>query len=192
LPPASLYPDDNLRTNTRRNAFPKFYPDKLRTIAQGNGFGLLPKKKPLFAPFMYKCIILPRQARDKHRESTQKKMAFRIACRYRRPRAGQRRYSERKRKDVFLSRLYIKTIAFYQHRLGTNIGKSTQKQTTVFFLRTTGRGWQRQAASQQATTTSARCGLFSLFPHTQVQLCDEEGQLIEFTKTGSGQTQNAT
>jgi hypothetical protein len=27
----------------------------------------------LFAPFIYKTIILPRQARDKHRESTQKK-----------------------------------------------------------------------------------------------------------------------
>jgi hypothetical protein len=78
-----------------------------------------------------KRIILPRQARDKHRESTQKKMALCIACRYRRPRAGQRRYSERKRKDVFLSRLYIKTI--FLPGQARSIGKSTQKQTTVFF-----------------------------------------------------------
>ena len=27
-----------------------------------------------------KCIVLPRQARDKHREGTQKRVAFRIAC----------------------------------------------------------------------------------------------------------------
>ena len=32
------------------------------------------RKTPLFAPFIYKNeIISPRQARDKHRESTQKK-----------------------------------------------------------------------------------------------------------------------
>jgi hypothetical protein len=30
----------------------------------------------IFAPFIYKTIILPRQARDKHWESTQKKMPF--------------------------------------------------------------------------------------------------------------------
>ena len=30
----------------------------------------------LFAPFLYKIIILPRQARDKHRESTQKRTRF--------------------------------------------------------------------------------------------------------------------
>ena len=30
------------------------------------------RKTPLFAPFIYKCIILPRQARDKHRENSQK------------------------------------------------------------------------------------------------------------------------
>jgi hypothetical protein len=34
------------------------------------------RKTPLFAPFIYKnAIILPRQARDKHRE-TQKRVAF--------------------------------------------------------------------------------------------------------------------
>eukprot|EP01046_Picozoa_sp_COSAG06_P029486 COSAG06_NODE_2735_length_6368_cov_19.977987_7_plen_121_part_00 len=35
------------------------------------------KETPLFAPFVHnKCIILPRQARDKHRESTQKRVAW--------------------------------------------------------------------------------------------------------------------
>jgi len=29
-------------------------------------------KNGLFAPFIYKMMILPRQARDKHRETTQK------------------------------------------------------------------------------------------------------------------------
>jgi chaperone required for assembly of F1-ATPase len=34
------------------------------------------KETPLFAPFLYlKCIILPRQARDKHRESSTQKMS---------------------------------------------------------------------------------------------------------------------
>jgi hypothetical protein len=34
------------------------------------------KETRLFAPFLYKIIILPRQARDKHRESTQKRTRF--------------------------------------------------------------------------------------------------------------------
>ena len=33
-------------------------------------------ERHLFEPFIYTMIILPRQARDKHRESTQKKMRF--------------------------------------------------------------------------------------------------------------------
>jgi hypothetical protein len=36
-----------------------------------------PAKDGIFEPFVYiKTIILPRQARDKHRESTPKKMPF--------------------------------------------------------------------------------------------------------------------
>jgi hypothetical protein len=31
---------------------------------------------PLLAPFIYKCIILPRQARDKHRENSKKEWRF--------------------------------------------------------------------------------------------------------------------
>jgi hypothetical protein len=36
-------------------------------------------KERRVAPFMHKTIILPRQARDKHRESTQKRVVF-VAC----------------------------------------------------------------------------------------------------------------
>jgi len=35
------------------------------------------RKTPLFAPFIYKTVILPRQARDKHRENSQKSGVFR-------------------------------------------------------------------------------------------------------------------
>ena len=35
------------------------------------------RKTPLFAPFMHKCIILPRQAWDKHRETSKKSGVFR-------------------------------------------------------------------------------------------------------------------
>ena len=34
------------------------------------------RKTPLFAPFIYKCIILPRQAWDKHRENSKKSGVF--------------------------------------------------------------------------------------------------------------------
>jgi hypothetical protein len=34
------------------------------------------RKTPLFAPFIYTHFFLPRQARDKHRESTQKRVVF--------------------------------------------------------------------------------------------------------------------
>jgi hypothetical protein len=39
------------------------------------------KETRLFAPFIYKNDILPRQARDKHRESTQKRDAFPLQAR---------------------------------------------------------------------------------------------------------------
>ena len=35
------------------------------------------RKTTLFAPFMHKCIILPRQARDKHRETSKQSGVFR-------------------------------------------------------------------------------------------------------------------
>ena len=46
------------------------------TSIQVNKNYLSVRKTPLFAPFVYKTNILPRQARDKHRESTQKRVAF--------------------------------------------------------------------------------------------------------------------
>jgi hypothetical protein len=38
----------------------------------GNQRNYLGRETPLFAPFIYKCTISPRQARDKHRENSKK------------------------------------------------------------------------------------------------------------------------
>ena len=47
--------------------------EALRVVATHNASV---RKTPLFAPFIHKTIILPRQARDKHRESAQKQTRF--------------------------------------------------------------------------------------------------------------------
>jgi hypothetical protein len=50
-----------------------------RRNAQANGLddvATFGKETPLLRRLCIKCIILPRQARDKHRESTQKRVAF--------------------------------------------------------------------------------------------------------------------
>jgi hypothetical protein len=88
-----------------------------------------------------KTIILPRQVRDKHRETTPKNPVFRT-CRLRRralgaagrrrgpsrssvTRLGGRRCSVRKRTTYLLRCHFIlKMPSFYQDRLGTNIGKA--------------------------------------------------------------------
>ena len=55
-------------------------------------------KNGLFKPFIFKNALLPRQARDKHREN-----------------------------GLFKPFIYLKML-FYQDRLGTNIGKTLQKR----------------------------------------------------------------
>ena len=47
-----------------------------RRIPQGAGGGAAGKKTVLSPRFMLTMIVLPRQARDKHRESTQKRVRF--------------------------------------------------------------------------------------------------------------------
>jgi hypothetical protein len=48
--------------------------DMEKEVPRLDGYGT---ETPLFAPFVFKMIIiLPRQARDKHRESTQNRVAF--------------------------------------------------------------------------------------------------------------------
>jgi hypothetical protein len=85
-----------------------------------------PAQETAFLSHLYiKTIILPRQARDKHRESTQKKDASFFAP---------------KNSWIAAASEYVlqKTpfyASFYHNRLGTNIGK-TQKRAVVssFFM----------------------------------------------------------
>ena len=83
------------------------------------------KENAFLRHFVLKTIHLPRQARDKHRESTQKrKLRFcRDECLL--------VFSSGKGTRL-LRHLNIKR-SFYQDRLGTNIGKA-QKETTRFLI----------------------------------------------------------
>jgi hypothetical protein len=89
------------------------------------------EKRLLGAIFTLKVIILPRQARDKHRESTRKREAFFAGA------AAATDGPERANRSLealtsaavgainasFLPRFYTKKRSFCQDRLGTNIGK---------------------------------------------------------------------
>jgi hypothetical protein len=68
-----MFYQDRLWTGVRKNSKKTRY-GTLKTDHRAAGGG---KEMPFLAPiFHLKTIILPRQARDKHRESTLKKLAF--------------------------------------------------------------------------------------------------------------------
>ena len=52
----------------------------LMSETSGIEYDQVRKKRSVLSHFYYKTIILPRQARDKHRESTQKQMPFFAPC----------------------------------------------------------------------------------------------------------------
>ena len=85
-------------------------------------------------------IILSRQARDKHRGNTQKRMAFFLGEvslkefeRWWRQQLVLKEDREQNPKTVFRSTTFDAThTPFYQDRLGTNIGKALKKWTARF------------------------------------------------------------
>jgi hypothetical protein len=79
-----------------------------------------------------KTMILPRQARDKHRENSQKR------CIFLQERAVRTRPSL---SEPPLS--YCKTTSIYRDRLGTNIGKDETKQKPFSFIGDRGRNLRR-------------------------------------------------
>jgi hypothetical protein len=107
--------------------------------------------------YRLKVIVLPRQARDNHRERTQKREMLFFAYRQKvwpalrhadRKREGarlanKRFYTElvevRRKKRLFVASFILKTEDICQGRLGTNAGKA-EKQDTGFLAGVRGRG----------------------------------------------------
>jgi hypothetical protein len=100
------------------------------SVLQGFGAGTLflglALHKSVEGEHLYiKCIILPRQARDKHRESTQKEWRFLTFCSF---------------CAVFLTMKTSAIVFCYQDRLGTNaLRKAHQMDELLWFF-----GWYRR------------------------------------------------
>jgi hypothetical protein len=77
-------------------------------------------------------IILPRQARDKHRESTQKRVALSHSMMWRTRRIESRLQVRKTRILSFVMPFCIESVSVYQDKLGTNIGKALKKRPMRF------------------------------------------------------------
>jgi hypothetical protein len=74
-----------------------------------------------------KCMILPRQARDKHRENTQKRVAFSPKQLFK---AVFPMHTDQVKKRHFLSHLYIKVIILPRHAPDKH--RENSKKSAVF------------------------------------------------------------
>jgi hypothetical protein len=133
------------------------------------------RKRPVLSTFYTRRMNLPRQARDKHSESTQKRVPF--SCRESslrscpcasrsavastsgpkvstRLRSTASRYAN-EHVGMFLSVLML---SFCQDRLGANIGKAPKKECTPFSCRSSpSRAQHRQCCSLKRKRFRCRC-----------------------------------
>ena len=122
-----------------------------RLIADDVCYPVSENGRPLFEPFMYtKTNNLPRQARDKHEESTQKRTVFCVLSG-----AGAVKATRPGTKTPFVRGIFIlKLSSFYQDRLGTNIGKGLTTRPAFPYRRSIG---TTCAAATRAPKRSRRC-----------------------------------
>jgi hypothetical protein len=118
---------DRLGTNTGTSHFKWEYRVlAVRRVDTGKGDALQKvrgRKTSFWSHFDTKnLIVLPRQARDKHRETTQQKAVF--AAAHRQVEAREQRFQPDRYENgpLFLSTFHAKNDQFYQDRLGTNTG----------------------------------------------------------------------
>ena len=107
------------------------------------------RKRHFLRHLYIKCIVLPRQARDKHRESTQKRMAFS----YRRPARRRSRWLMQQLARTWARWLSCSTRG--RHR-STAAGEETRPFCTIFILKPT--ILPRQARATRTRTENSKKG----------------------------------
>ena len=134
--------------------------------------GPVRKKRLFWRHVILKTMNLPRQARDRHRKSGEKE-AF--SCRTMVPGRHHRTHLRRRRqrnashsashaKTVVVSHLYMQMRPFYQDRLGTNIGKGTQKGCVFLQVRRVCKLRQLDARQQRQLHAGVISAVQSLHP----------------------------